>query len=183
MPLWPGLFYFGTFWVMLRAILGLYQPQGLLRVFVILFSYHLSIQPFCYVLSVSIFYSKIVLLPLHPVVGFYSCILHLLVGIVFYCYFGMSCFVCIIWSYLGIFWVSLLSSIPFDLFLPVVFVSVVYCFVLLFSFQHITMCFSFLSIFACFAVFFTYSSEPNFPSHFCSAFRAKFCHPISVRLP
>ena len=37
----------------------------LLWVFVILFSYYFSIQPFCHVLCFTIFYSKILLIPLH----------------------------------------------------------------------------------------------------------------------
>ena len=46
----------------------IYSPPGLLQVLVIHFSCYLSIRFFYYVLSVSIFYSKIVLFPLHPVV-------------------------------------------------------------------------------------------------------------------
>ena len=46
---------------------GVCTPRSCLRVFVILFSSYLSTRPFCHVLSVSIFYSKIVLFPLYPV--------------------------------------------------------------------------------------------------------------------
>ena len=84
----------------------LFFPYGILSVFrvlVIIFSCYLSIQPFSYIFSICIFYSKIVLLSLHLVVGMSSCILHLLVGRIFFQHFGMSCFVCISWPYLGIF--------------------------------------------------------------------------------
>ena len=53
--------------------------------------------------SVPLYYSKIVLLPLHPIVRVTSCILHLVVGRLFFRYFGKSCFVCIARPYLGIF--------------------------------------------------------------------------------
>ena len=81
---------------------------------VIHFSCYLFNRPFYYVLSVPIFYSKIILLPLHPVVGLSSCILNLLVGRIFFSYFGISCFICIVWPCPGIFWVSLLLPISFD---------------------------------------------------------------------
>ena len=67
------------------------------------FPCYLSIQPFCYVLFITIFYSKIVLLPLHQVVCMSSCILLLVVGRILFIYFGLSCFNCITWSCLGIF--------------------------------------------------------------------------------
>ena len=84
------------------------------------FSIFLSIRPLCYVLSVSIFYSKIILLPLHPLVGLSSCILHLLVGIIFFRNFGISCFICIVWRCISIFWAFFLSPIYFDLFFLIV---------------------------------------------------------------
>ena len=42
----------------------------------------------------------LLLLPL--VIGISSHILYLLAGWIFFSYFGMSCFVCIVWSYVGI---------------------------------------------------------------------------------
>ena len=57
---------------------------------------YLSIQLFCYVLLVAIFYSKIVQLLLDPVVNMFSCHLPQLVGRIFLCCFWMSCFVCIV---------------------------------------------------------------------------------------
>ena len=96
-----------------------YSPRELLRVLLILFHY-LSILHFYYVLFVSIFYSKISSFPLHPVVDFSLCTFHQSVSRIFFRYFGMSCFVSIDWLGPGIFWVFLLSSISFDLLLPVV---------------------------------------------------------------
>ena len=53
----------------------------------------LSIQSaFYYLLLFPMFYTKIVLFPLHPVVSLFSCILHLLVGIIFFLFFFF--FVC-----------------------------------------------------------------------------------------
>ena len=94
-------------------------PQRLLRFLVIRFSCYSSTQPFYYVLSGAIFYLKIVSLPLHPFVGLSSWILHQL-GRISITYFGKTYFICIAWLCDGIFWVCLLSSISFDLFLPVV---------------------------------------------------------------
>ena len=54
-----------------------YNPQGLLRVLAILFSCYFSIRSFYYVLSVSIFYSKVILFSLLPVVRLSSSILDL----------------------------------------------------------------------------------------------------------
>ena len=58
-------------------------------------SCYLVIQLFCYVLSVSIFYSKIVLFILHSIVDLSLCTFHQPVGRIFVCYFGKFCFVCI----------------------------------------------------------------------------------------
>ena len=82
-----------------RAILHICSPQDLLWAFVILFSSYLSIRPFCHILSVPIFFSQIFWLPLHSVIClFLWCILHHLFGRIFFCYFVISCFVCIAWS-------------------------------------------------------------------------------------
>ena len=59
---------------------------------------------------------KIFLFPCHPVAGMSSCILPLLTGRIFFRYFGMSCFVCIVLSCLDIFLVFLLSPVPSDFF-------------------------------------------------------------------
>ena len=68
------------FSVILTVIPGVLWPQGLHRILVILFPRYLSIRSFCYVLFIPIFYSKIVLLPLHLIVGMSSCTLYQLVG-------------------------------------------------------------------------------------------------------
>ena len=45
---------------------------------------------FCYRISVNVFFFKIVLIPLDPVDGLSSCIFHLLVGWIFFRYFGIT---------------------------------------------------------------------------------------------
>ena len=62
---------------LLRVTLDISSPHGFLRILAILFPCYLSIQLFCHILSVPLFYSKILLLPLYPVVGFSSCIFQL----------------------------------------------------------------------------------------------------------
>ena len=81
------------------------------------FFFHAIFPIYLPLLSVPIFYSKIVLLPLHLVIGFSLSILPLLVSRIFFHYFGMSCFVWIAWSCFGIFWVFLLFPMFFNLFL------------------------------------------------------------------
>ena len=84
MSSWPGIFLFGSFFLLLLlASPGVCPPQVLLRVLVILCSCYLSIQLFYYVLSLPIFYSKIVFFPLHPVVSMSSYILYLLFSRIF----------------------------------------------------------------------------------------------------
>ena len=72
----------------------------------------------------------------------------------FFPYFRRSNFVCIAWPCSGIFWVSLLLSASFDLFLPVV-MSVLFTTIFP-SFPSIVSLytFSFLSTFTCFRSFF-----------------------------
>ena len=62
------------------AIPGVFPSLQLFWILVVLFSFYLSVWSFCYALSVPIFYSKIVLLPLHLVVYLSLCIIHLLVN-------------------------------------------------------------------------------------------------------
>ena len=86
----------------------------------------------------------------------------LLAGKIFFYCFGMSCFVCIVWSCLSIFLVFLLSPVSSDLSLRVeTFVLIVLlCF---FSFQHIVAFFFCLSIFnRCRSFFICFQSD--FPS-------------------
>ena len=63
---------------------------------------------------------RTVLLPLHPVVHLSSCFLRLLIGRIFFHYFGKSCFAYIGWFCPSIFRFSFLSPIFFDFFLSVV---------------------------------------------------------------
>ena len=94
-----------------------------------LFSCCLSIQILCYVVYIAIFCSKIVLLSSHSVVSMSSHFLPLFTARMFFRSFGKYCFVCIVWSYIGMCLVFLLSPVPSDLFSRVV------SFVLLCSFR------------------------------------------------
>ena len=137
---------------------GVCSPQGLLCVQVILFSSDLSIQPVCYAFSVPIFYSKIVLLPLHPIVGMSSCSLHLLFGRVFFRYFGLFYFVSHCLAISSLSFPQCLLIYLFKLYF------LTYLLLLVFSPQHILACFFFLGIFACCCNFFYLSFLPNFCS-------------------
>ena len=75
---------------------------------------------FCYVLLVAIFYSKIVRLPLHLVVGMSTCQLPRLVSRIFFRCFEMFSLVCIVLPFLDIFLILLLSPVLSGLFLWVV---------------------------------------------------------------
>ena len=100
------------FWVN-RCVFPL---SGLVRAFLILLSYCLSIRLFCYVLLVAIFLSKIVWFFLHPVIGLISCHLLPLVGRIFFRCFGMSCFVCIVLPFVDISLITLLLPLLSGLF-------------------------------------------------------------------
>ena len=147
-------------WVLLLGGPDLCPPQDLLQVLLILFSCYLSIQHFCCVLFVSIFYSAFVLFLLQLVVDKSKCTLHQIVGRIFFRCFGMSSFVCIIWPCLVTLWVSLLWPI-------VRFVCGCY------FLDHIPLgfvCFAFLSSFAVHS-FFNLPFYPHFPSRFYISFQ------------
>ena len=76
MPSWPGVFEFGTFSSVALSNSRCMSALGSFSRPLILFLCNLSIGSFCNVLSVLIFFSKFVLLPLHPIVGLSSGILH-----------------------------------------------------------------------------------------------------------
>ena len=83
----------------------------------------------------------------------FLCTLYQFVGGIFFHYFGKSSFVCIAWPYSVTFWVSLLSPISFDLFLPAVLsdlsvIVIFYLFILLDSWG-----FNFFSRFTCCSFF------------------------------
>ena len=123
---------------------------GLLWVLVILFSCCLSIRLFCYVPFVTIFCSKFFFSLLHLVVGISSYPLLQLAGI-FFCFFcfGMSCLVCVVWSWLVFLLIFLLPPVPFEL-SPRVVLFVFIVRLLFFSFRpNIFSRFSDLNIFAC----------------------------------
>ena len=95
--------------------------RGPLWGFSVYFSAYLTIQHSRSVLSFSIFYSKSVLFLSPPIADLSLSILHQVVGRIFLCYFGMSCFVCIAWSRSDTFlWIFLLLPISFDLILSLV---------------------------------------------------------------
>ena len=101
-----------SFWVV-RCVFPLW---GLPRVLPVLLSYRLSIQPFCYAFLVAIFSSQIVRFLWRLVVGMFLCHALPIVDKIFFCCFGMSCFVCIV----DISLVSLLSPESSGLFPQVV---------------------------------------------------------------
>ena len=88
-----------------------YSPEGIPQAFITLFPRCLYIRHFCYDLSIAIFCSKIFLPLSHAVVDMTSPILRLIVVRIFLRCFGTSCFIYIVWSYLGIFLVFLLSRV------------------------------------------------------------------------
>ena len=121
MPSLPEVFQIGFLLVLLWVNRCVFSPSVLLRVLLTLFQCCLSIRPFCYVLLVVIFCSKIVLLSLQLVFGiFLSHPPPVQVGRIFSCCFGISCFVCIVLPRLDIFLISLLSPGLFGLFPRVV---------------------------------------------------------------
>ena len=75
------------------------------------------------------------MLPSYPVVGMSSHILPFLADRIFFRCFRMFCFVCIAWSFLGIFFVFLLWRVPFDLSLRVVLLLLLLL-LLLYSFEN-----------------------------------------------
>ena len=149
----------------LWVIIGVCPPYNLLQVLVIFFSCYFSIQPFCYVLYIPIFYIKIALL---FCIRLFVCprafSTNLLVEFLFVFWNGLFCLYCLtlypyhlcLSSFANIFWFISSSCI----------VRSVCNFVLVFSFQHILVCFSFFSTFAYCWNFFTcpYSliSHPGF---------------------
>ena len=161
----PGVFQLSIFWVLLWVNWCVFPPCDLLRVFATLFPCCLSIRLFCYDLSVPIFCSKIILLPSHLVVGISSPILPLLARIIFFHRFGISCFICIVWSCLGIFLGFLLSPVSSDLSFQVVSFDLI---VLLFSLRpnKSSYIFFFVSIFTCCRRYLICVSNLKFPSRF-----------------
>ena len=116
--------------------------------FFFFFSRFISNQHFCYVLSVSIFYSKIVLFLLHSLADFSLSTLHLLVGRIFLHYFWTSCLVCIVWPYTGTFLVFFGQYLRFISSSCVV--QLVYGYLIeVFSFHWVPVYFNFLCSFAC----------------------------------
>ena len=147
MPLWPDVFQFGIFLVLLCINPGVFSPEGLF--WFLLFPCYRCVWLFCYIISVPIFCSKIVLLPLQLVVGMYSYAHHQLDGWFRFHYFGMFCFVSIVWLCLSNFFSppSFARAFSFNS------SSCIACFtcfvVFLFLSLHIPAFFHFLIILAC----------------------------------
>ena len=98
-----GLFLFSCFWVCLRMNQGVFSLSGLFWVLLTLF-------PCLFIYSVFLlcsFRSNILLQNYFASFAFscryVTCIPHLLAGRIFFRYFEISCFVCILWSSLNIF--------------------------------------------------------------------------------
>ena len=147
----------------------MYSPFGPSNSFTTL---QIHVAYFCYVLLVAIFYSKIVQLLLHSVVGMFSWhLLQLVGGILFRC-IGMFSFVCIVLPFVDILLVFLLSPV-----LSRLFPQVVSLFFL--AFQRFSFVSSFLPVFVDFL--------PVFPVEFpiqvlvfclCSLKESRFSHKL-----
>ena len=136
MHLWSGVFQFGTIFSVTQGHFRCISVSSPFSRPCNSFSCYLSIPLFCYVLSIPIFYSKIVLLPLHPVVTMSSSILWLFWNILFWLYYlTLSLYLLTFPSFANIFWFVSLSWI----------VWFACSFVWVFSFQHIPMIFPFLT--------------------------------------
>ena len=149
------------YWVLFRAIPGVFPSQVDFQILVFHLNFIYSIG-LCYILSVQMFYSKIIFLHLLSVVCLSSSFLHLLVGRIFFWYFEITSFVCFVRIVLSIVWVSLLTPPS-----PQVILSDTFVFFSVFSFKHILAYFSFLSIFVYRSSFFTCSSSLISPSRLC----------------
>ena len=117
---WLGVFVLRIVLVLFRVNRCIFSPSVFLQVLLTLFLCCLFIRFFSYVVLVAIFCSKIVLFPLHPVVGKTLCHLPLLVGRIFSRYFGISWLVCIVLPCLDIFLIFLHSPVISGLFFRVV---------------------------------------------------------------
>ena len=153
--------------MLLLARQGVRSRRGLILILLILFSRYLSIQNFCHVLF--LFYSKLFVSFPSSCWYIYSCPLHQPVSRISFCYFGMSCFLCIIWRSLGTFSVFLLSQIYFVFFLSLTFRDLsndfFWRYFLLIEFPNF---FTFYGSFVCCLSFFVYFcpsrliSQPDF---------------------
>ena len=101
------------------------------------------------------------------VVDLSLCTRQQLVGRIFFLYFGVSCFICIVWPCSGTFWLSFLS--------PIYFWYISSCYVIrfvcgyhfrIFSYRWVPMRFTFLSSFI-----YCFSFYPHFSSRLCISFR------------
>ena len=129
-----------------------------------LFSSYLSIQLFCYVLSISIFYSKIILLPMQLVVRWSSCIVDLLVG------FSFVILECpVLFALFNLVLITFKSSVfcRYRWLISSSILRLVCHFILFFSSQHKPFSFFSFSTFDCYRNFFTCSSCLIFPFRFC----------------
>ena len=126
-PSWPGVFQFYIFSVSFWVNRFLFPLSSLFRVVPLLLSYCLSIKPFRYVFLVAIFLSKIVRFLLHPIVSMFSCHPLPVVDRIFFCCFGMSCFVSIVLTFVDISLIFHLSPVLSNLFPQVVLLFFLRC--------------------------------------------------------
>ena len=163
-PTWSGVFLFNiSFSVFLSCsmCISTYGPSSSLSssLLILFIQSAFSFMPFLVV----IFSSKIVRFLWRPVVGMFLCHALPVVDRIFFCCFGMSCFVCIVLPFVVISLISLLSPELSGLFTQVVllfFSRVIFSFL----FPHIPGSFCF-TILACFHRFFIcVSSRISHPS-------------------
>ena len=106
----PILYFFCVALCESRCIFALGLSLSSWNSFFILFIH--SVLMFCLLPS----YILLVFFPSHPVIGMTSLIPPLLAGRIFFRCFGMSCFVCLVWSCLDIFVVFFLPPVTLGLF-------------------------------------------------------------------
>ena len=138
-PVFSNLILFWELFLMNGVV---FLPEGLLRVLVTLFSFFLSIRLFCYDLSVAILFCFFCFQLLKYLRAFSP---YLQVKF-YFVVFGTSCFVCIVWSCLGILLVFLFRQFLLIYILKLYYLS---CLAFLFSTKHTIVFFLCLSLFAC----------------------------------
>ena len=99
---WPGVFQFGTFRVLIWANQGLRAVFEFLQIFHVVYPFDFSVVPY--------FASK-----LFVSLTFDCGYVFVLAGRIFFRCFRMTSLVYVVWFYLGIFIIFLLSPVPYDL--------------------------------------------------------------------
>ena len=134
---WHRVFEFSSLLLLLRVIICALSSRDLPRVLGILFTCHLSIRSFFYIISITIFYPGIVLHYLHPIVGIPTCIFLLAFGRIFFLvYFEKYIFI-VLFDFVSVFLKSPFFTSIFWFISSNFIVRFVCCFILLFSSQPI----------------------------------------------